>query len=143
MGETIKKEEVYKVAARYKLKVYVVANKPLRVPLDLLIEMSVVAGTFDAADHWIAERVTINDIVLTSDILLAEAIVKKRARVLGPKGKEFTEDNIGMVVANREFSQNLRYMGETKSGPAPMDKKARSQFLATLDRMTQSLRRRS
>lgn len=137
------KEEVYKVAARYKIKVYVVANKPLRVPLDPLIEMSVVAGTFDAADHWIAERVTINDIVVTSDILLAEAIVKKQARVLGPKGKEFTEDNIGMVVANREFSQNLRYMGETKTGPTPMDKKARSQFLTTLDRMIQSLRRRS
>jgi len=136
------KEEVYKVAARYKIKVYVVANKYLNIPLDPQIEMRVVAGTFDAADDWIVEQVTNRDIVVTSDILLAERCVHKRARVLGPKGGEFTEDNVGDAVANRELMQNLRYMGEKRGGPAPMDKKDRSQFLGKLDQIIQSLLRR-
>lgn len=135
------KDEVYKVAARYDLKVYVVANKHLNIPLTPLIEMIVVPGKFDAADDWITEKVTNRAIVITSDILLAERCVKKQARVLDSKGHEFTNDNVGMAVANRELMQNLRHMGEIRGGPAPMDKKARSKFLGKLDQIIQSLKR--
>ncbi len=133
------KDEVYKVAARYKIKVLVVANKYLTVPIDPLVEMCVVSGGFDAADDWIADKVTSLDITVTADILLAERVVKKGGRALGPKGNEFTADNIGTAVANRELMQNLRHMGEMRGGPAPMDKKARSQFLGKLDQIIQSL----
>lgn len=136
------KEETYKVAARYKIKTFVVANQYQNVPLDTLIEMKVVSGNFDAADDWIVEQVTHKDIVITSDILLADRCVKKQARVISPKGFEFNEDNIGSAVSNRELMQNLRHMGEMRGGPAPMDKKARSQFLGTLDQVIQSLKRK-
>jgi len=66
--------------------------------------------------------------------------VKKGARVLGPKGNEFTEDNVGMAVANRELAHNLRLMGEEGGGPSAMDKKARSLFLGKLDQILQSLK---
>lgn len=135
------KEETYKVASRYQLQVLVVANHYMKIPHDPLVTMKVVSKDFDAADDWIAEAVTPADIVVTSDILLAERCVKKKARVLGPKGNEFTEDNVGMAVANRELMQNLRHMGETGGGPTAMDKKARSKFLATLDQIIQSLKR--
>lgn len=135
------KDETYKVAARYKIKTFVVANQYQQVPLDTLVEMKVVSGNFDAADDWIADQVTCRDVVITSDILLADRCVKKQARVLGPKGVEFTEDNIGTAVSNRELMQNLRHMGEIRKGPAPMDKKARSQFLGKLDQIIQSLKK--
>jgi uncharacterized protein len=135
------KEEVFKVADRYKLSVIVVANKQLNLPLNTLIKMIVVPGNFDAADDWIVENCEDGDIVITGDILLADRCVKKTVRVLGHKGVEFTEDNIGSAVANRELMQNSRHMGEIKGGPAPMDKKARSQFLGTLDRIIQSLKK--
>jgi uncharacterized protein YaiI (UPF0178 family) len=109
--------------------------------LDSMVEMTVVSGGFDAADDWIAEQAGLKDIVVTSDILLADRCIKKQARVLDPKGHEFTEDNIGMAVANRELQQNLRYMGETGRGPAPMDKKARSNFLGKLDQIIQQSRK--
>ena len=67
------KEEVYRVARRYEIKVYVVANTSLRVPPDPLIELVVVKGGFDAADDWIAERIGAADIGVTSDIPLAGA----------------------------------------------------------------------
>jgi uncharacterized protein YaiI (UPF0178 family) len=134
------KPEVYKVAARYKMKVYLVANKAMSYPFDADIEMVVVSGDFDAADDWIAEKAEAGDIVVTADILLAERCVKKQVRVLGPKGVEFTEDSIGGAVAMRELMSNLRHMGEMRGGPSPMDKNARSQFLAKLDQIIQSIR---
>lgn len=135
------KDETYKVAARYKLKTFVVSNQYQNIPIVPLIELKIVSNEFDASDNWIVEQVTNKDVVVTSDILLADRCIKKGARVLGPKGEEFTEDNIGSALANRELMQNLRHMGEVRGGPAPMDKKARSQYLSTLDRIVQSLLR--
>ena len=136
------KDETYKVAERYQIKTFVVANQYQKVPLSLLIELKVVSGNFDAADDWIVEQITSRDIVITSDILLADRCIKKKARVLGPKGFEFTEDNVGSAVANRELMQNLRHMGEMRGGPTSMDKKARSQFLGKLDQIIQSLKKK-
>ena len=115
------------------MRVKVVANKSMQLPLDPLLEMIVVNGGFDAADDWIVEQVLAKDVVITADILLADRCIKKNAWVLGTKGFEFTEDNVGSAVANRELMQNLRHMGQNTGGPAPMDKKSRSQFLAKLD----------
>lgn len=135
------KDEVYRVAERYQLKVILVANQYINIPMNSLFQMEVVKGNFDAADDWIVEKAQAGDIVITADILLADRCVKKSVRVLGHKGDEFTEDNIGSAVANRELMQNLRHMGEIKAGPAPMDKKARSKFLGTLDQIIQSLKK--
>ena len=48
-----------------------VANAWLQAPRGARVRMQVVAGAFDAADDWIAERVVRNDIVVTADIPLA------------------------------------------------------------------------
>jgi len=135
------KDETYKVAERYQLKVFVVANKYLNVPQDSRIQMIVASSDFDAADDWIVENAQKGDIVITADILLAERCVKKKVRAIGSKGIEFTEDSIGSAVATRELMQNLRHMGEVRGGPAPMDKKDRSRFLGTLDQVIQQLKR--
>ena len=136
------KSEVYRVAERYKLPVVLVANKRLNLPIHSDLQMVVVKGAFDAADDWIVENSKPNDIVVTADILLADRCLKKSVRALGPKGVEFTPDNIGSVVATRELLQDLRQSGEMHGGPTPMDKKARSRFLAKLDEIIQSLKRR-
>lgn len=134
------KDEIYKVAERLKVDVVLVANRPQSLPLNGLFRMEVVSGGFDAADDWIVEKATSKDLVITADILLAERCVKKQVRVLGHKGDEFTEDNIGTAVSNRELMQNLRHMGEMRGGPAPMDKKARSKFLGKLDQILHALK---
>ncbi len=136
------KDEVYKVAARYKLKVLVVANKALTIPIDPLIEMEVVSGGFDAADDWIAEKIEKGDILITSDLLLADRAIKKQARVLGPKGRELDEENIGEALAGRELSSHLRQLGASNTGPSAMNKTDRSQFLAKLDQIIHAVRKR-
>lgn len=135
------KEEAYRVAARYQMKVFVVANKFLSTPSDPRIEMQVVSGDFDAADDWIAEQISAGDILVTSDLLLADRCIKKQALVLGAKGRELTEENIGDVLGTRELMAHLRNLGDTKTGPAPMSKADRSQFLSKLDEMIQRVQR--
>ena len=78
------KAEVYRVAERHRLKVYVVANSFIAVPRQPFIERVVVGGGFDAADDWIAERVSRGDIVVTADVPLASRCVKAGAIASAP-----------------------------------------------------------
>ncbi len=137
------KEEVYKVAFRYKLHVFVVANKCLNVPFHPQIQMQTVLDGPDEADHWIVENISESDICITTDIPLADRCLKKFAKVLDPRGNEFTEDMIGEAMASRELLKHLRELGEFKGGPAPFEKKDRSNFLSNLDRIIQSILKKS
>jgi uncharacterized protein YaiI (UPF0178 family) len=120
------KNEIYRVARRYGLKVHVVSNSYLNVPRDPGIELVVVSDSFDAADNWIAERG-----------------LKAGAAVIGNTGVPFTTASIGMAMASRELMSNLRAMGEITGGPKPMSQRDRSRFLSALDETVQKLRRRS
>jgi uncharacterized protein YaiI (UPF0178 family) len=135
------KEEVYRVARRYAIKVYVVANATMRVPAEDLIELVVVRGGFDAADDWIAERAGAGDVVITSDIPLADRVLRRGARALSPKGQAFTEDSIGEALATRALLDMLRQSGEFTGGPAPFAKADRSRFLSRLDDTVHAIRR--
>ncbi|MBI5016966.1 MAG: YaiI/YqxD family protein [Deltaproteobacteria bacterium] len=135
------KDEVYKVARRYGLQVYVVANRPVRVPFEPGIQAVSVGDRFDAADDWIAERAGPDDIAVTADIPLADRCLKKGARVLGPRGQPFTEETIGSALALRALLDHVRQLGEATGGPAPMGKHDRSRFLSSLDQTIQEVRR--
>lgn len=136
------KEEVYRVARRYAIKVSVVANAPIRVPQEELIELVVVKAGFDSADDWIVERVVPGDIVVTTDIPLAERCLRQGSRALAPKGLEFTEAAIGDAMATRALFEMLRQSGEFGGGPAPFTKSDRSRFLSKLDELIHAIRRK-
>jgi uncharacterized protein YaiI (UPF0178 family) len=127
------KPEVYRVAERYGLKVFVVANSFMNVPRSDMIERVIVTQGPDVADDWIVERVTDNDIVITADIPLAARCVKKGASVIGPTGKPFTDDSIGMVLATRDLLTDLRSAGAVTRGPPPLSRQDISRFLSALD----------
>ncbi len=135
------KDEVYRVARRYGLRVTLVANAPMRVPEGSWLHLEVVGGGFDAADDWIAERIEADDIVITSDIPLAGRCLRKGARALAPDGRAFTEDNIGNALATRELMAELRGAGLVTGGPRPLTRKDRSLFLQKLDEAVQAIRR--
>ena len=135
------KQEVYRVAGRYHLDVTLVANSWMRVPNEPWIALEVVGGGFDEADDWIVERTQAHDIVITADVLLANRCLKKDAVVIGPTGKPFTDDNIGLAVATRDLLSELRGSGEITGGPPPMEKRDRSRFLQQLDEAVQSILR--
>ena len=136
------KQEVYRVARRYRLDVTLVANSWMRVPDERWLRLEVVGDGFDAADDWIVEQVQPHDIVITADIPLANRCIKEGARVIGTTGKPFTEDNIGSVLATRDLLSELRGAGEITGGPPPLQKRDRSRFLQQLDEVIQSIRRK-
>ena len=129
------KDEVYRVARRHGVPVTLVADAWMRVPDEEGIELVVVKGDFDAADDWIVEHTGAGDIVVTGDIPLADRCLKLGARVLGLRGREFTEDTIGEAMAGRELAAELRDMGIQTGGPRPFEKRDRSEFLQKLDAM--------
>ena len=128
------KDETYRVAARYGLTVYVVANSVLNLPHESWIMRVVVGSALDAADDWIAERAGPNSIVLTADVPLAARCVKAGATVLAFTGKPFSESSIGMALATRDLMQSLREAGTITGGPKPFSRTDRSAFLSALDR---------
>jgi uncharacterized protein YaiI (UPF0178 family) len=134
------KDEVYRVARRYGLRVAVVANATMRVPADPLIEMVACPG-FGTADDWIAERAGAGDLVVTADIPLAARCLEAGARVLDPRGRPFTESDIGSALALRDLLGELRQSGESMGGPAPMTPRDRSRFLSKLDEALNALLR--
>lgn len=137
------REEVYRVADRLGLQVFIVSNgsRPIRPTGRPNIAMITVAAGADAADDWIAENITPADICVTADIPLAARCLAKAARALSPNGKVWTSDNIGSALAGREVSRHLREMGVATGGPAPLTKQDRSRFLSALDMLVQAARR--
>ena len=135
------KDEIYRVAERHGLKVFVVANSPINVPRDPMIERVTVPGGMDVADNWIAERAGARDIVITADIPLASRSVKAGAKVIAPNGKAFTEDSIGMALAVRNLMSDLRETGAVTGGPKPFGPRDRSAFLSALDQTIRRLQR--
>src|SRR4051794_29176562 len=101
------KEEVYRVARRYGFRVAVVANAPMRVPTDALIEL-VLRGGYGEVDDWVAATAGAGDLVVTADVPLAARCLEAGARVLDHKGRPFTDGDIGSALAMRELLADLR-----------------------------------
>nr|WP_315053169.1 YaiI/YqxD family protein [uncultured Brevundimonas sp.] len=136
------KEEVYRVARRYGLKVFVVSNGWMQVPRgEPLIEQVVVDAGPDVADDWIAERASPGDVVITADIPLADRCLKAGAQALKANGQPFTPDSIGSALAGRMVGEHLRSMGVATSGPPPFSAADRSRFLQALDQAVVKARR--
>ncbi len=135
------KAEVLRVAERHRLTVHLVSNAWLRMDDNPLLHRVVVAEGPDAADDWIAEHIGDGDISVTADILLAARCLEKGARVVGPTGKPFTEESIGMAVAMRDLMSHLRDSGEVKGNNPSFTKQDRSRFLQALETTIQAIRR--
>lgn len=137
------KAEVIKVAERYQVPVHMVSNSGMRLPHGHpLLSQTVVPDGPDVADDWIADHVGVGDIVVTADIPLAHRCLEKQAAPLGPTGKPFTADAIGMAMAMRDLKAHLRETGEMTGGAPPFSQKDRSRFLSALDQAVQKARRR-
>jgi uncharacterized protein len=129
------REEIYRVAVRLQLNVFVVSNgsRPIRPPGISTVRMILVGDSADAADDWIVEHISSTDVCITSDIPLASRCLNKGAQVVSSTGKQWTQANIGNALAGREISRHLRELGTNTGGPPPLTKKDRSRFLSVLD----------
>ncbi len=134
-------DETVRVAARHGLKTYLVSDGGIRPGENPLVALVIVAQGADAADDWIADQIQKSDICITNDIPLAARCLERGALAIKPNGEPFTENGIGMALANRELMQGLRESGAITGGPKPFSKSDRSEFLNRLETTVQAAKR--
>ncbi len=136
------KDETLRVAARHKLRVYIVSNGGLRPNPHPLVEIVVVDDGPDVADMWIADRIKPGDICITGDIPLAAKCLEAGGRALRHNGDAFTRANIGNQLAMRDLMADLRAADPFRQGSGkPFSKADRSNFLNALEREVQLAKR--
>ena len=130
------KSEIERVANRHKIKTYVVSTGGIRPSQNPLLNLVVVSKEADAADIWISENMSANDIVVTSDIVLAANVIEKGARVIKPTGEILNGKNIGEILAMRDLMYDIRAADPFRqSGGTAFSKNDRSRFLDGLERL--------
>ena len=112
------KEIVFKASVRLNIRTVLVANSYQILPQSALIHLIVVSKGFDAADQHIIDQVDSHDIVITADIPLAAAVLKKMAIAINPRGEIYTQNTIGSILSMRDFMKELRDAGSITGGPA-------------------------
>ncbi|MBT3155686.1 DUF188 domain-containing protein, partial [Streptomyces sp. CHD11] len=106
------KELVCKFALKRKLEVVLVAGQPQIKPPFACVRLVVVPSGPDAADDHLVEQAQPGDLVICSDIPLADRLVKKGVAALDPRGQEFDERNMGQRLAMRNLMTDLRGQGQ-------------------------------
>ncbi len=127
------KEILYRAAERKKVQLTLVANQPLTTPASPYIRSMVVGAGFDVADDKIVELLQPGDLVITADIPLAAAAIKKTGHALNPRGEFYTPDNIQERLAVRNMLDELRGCGVETGGPAAFSQADRQTFANRLD----------
>lgn len=128
------KDILFRAAQRTQTKLTLVANQALKTPPSAFISAIQVSSGFDVADDEIVNRAQAGDLVITSDIPLADAVIAKQASALSPRGELFTKDNIKARLNMRDFLDTLRSSGVQTGGPAALSHNDRKAFADQLDR---------
>ena len=127
------KEILYRAADRAHVRVTLVANQPLRIPVSPYIRFTQVPAGLDVADRRIVELLAAGDLVVTADIPLAAAAIEKGAHALNPRGELYTTENIRERLSMRNFMDELRGSGVATGGPAVLGPRDRQAFANALD----------
>jgi len=127
------KEILFKAADRTKITTTLVANHHLKTPPSRYISFMQVSAGFDIADDEIVKKVVEGDLVITSDIPLADEVITKKAYALSPRGELYTASNIKSRLNIRDFMDTMRASGIQTGGPAPLSQSDRQAFANHLD----------
>ena len=127
------KEILFKAAERTKIMTTLVANHHIRIPPSKVIYFMQVSSGFDIADDEIVKRVERDDLVITSDIPLADEVITKSGIALSPRGELFTKENIKSRLNIRDFMDTMRASGAQTGGPPPLSQSDRQTFANHLD----------
>ena len=138
------KEQLIKFALKRKFEVLLVTGQSQIKPAFACVQLIVVPSGPDAADDYLVEHAQPGELVICSDVPLADRLVKKGVAALDPRGREFDERNMGDRLAVRNLFTDLREQGQVGGGQAAYGERDRQAFANALDRLlTQLLRTRA
>ena len=129
------REILFRAAERTATDVRLVSNHPLPVPPSRYVRSVQVGSGFDVADDLIVSQVSVGDLVITSDIPLADEVIQKGALALSSRGEEFNASTIKARLNMRDFLETMRAGGIQSGGQAPLGQPERQKFANALDRI--------
>jgi uncharacterized protein len=129
------KEIVFRAAMKRQVTLFLVANHFIPTPHSNWIKRIIVESGFDKADSYIIEHIQQKDLVVTSDIILADLVVSKKAMALNPKGTLYTIENIKHILAMRNLNESLRSSGVISGGCNQLKPKEIQEFSNHLDKI--------
>ena len=129
------KDILFKAAMRTGVELTLVANKPMRIPPSRCIKLIQVTSGFDVADNEIVKRLSVGDLVITSDIPLAAEVIEKGGYALNPRGELYSAENVRVRLNMRDFMDTLRGSGIDTAGPPPLSQSDRKSFANHLDKI--------
>ncbi|NHN78653.1 DUF188 domain-containing protein [Azotobacter chroococcum] len=129
------KDLVVKFALKRNFEVLLVAGQSQVRPAFACVRLIVVPSGPDAADDYLVEHAAPGELVICSDIPLADRLFKKGVAALDPRGREFDERNMGERLALRNLLSDLRDQGQMGGGQPPYGERERQAFANALDRL--------
>ncbi len=129
------KDQLVKFALKRKFEVVLVAGQPQIKPAFACVKLIVVPSGPDAADDYLVEHALPGELVICSDIPLADRLVKKGVAALDPRGREFDESNMGERLAVRNLFTDLREQGQVSGGQGAYSDRDKQAFANALDRI--------
>lgn len=100
-----------------------------------------VDNQFQAADIYLMNILQKGDILITQDYGLAAVALGKEARVLSPRGKEFTNDNIDGLLMRRHLEAKIRKRGGRHKGEAAWTEEDNRCFITSLRHLVMQCRK--
>ena len=135
----IAKALIIKTANRTQTMAVFVANRMTKLPPSPFLSSVVVGTGFDVADEYIVQAAETGDLVITSDIPLANDVLNKGAKALTARGEEYTLQNIKPKLNARDFMDTLRGTGvldpAQMGGQKPYGDKDKIAFANALNRL--------
>jgi uncharacterized protein YaiI (UPF0178 family) len=128
------RETLFRAADRTKIECTFIANHAIPIPKRDNIHMVQVESGFDIADNEIVRRVESGDLVITSDIPLADEVITKGALALNSRGELYTKESIKARLNIRDFMDTMRSSGVQTGGPSALSQTERREFANRLDR---------
>ena len=135
------KDQLIKFALKRKFEIVLVAGQSQVKPAFACVRLIVVPSGPDAADDYLVENARPGELVICSDVPLADRLVKKRIAALDPRGREFDERNMGDRLAVRNLFTDLREQGQAGGGQGAYGDRDRQAFANALDRLLTQLAR--
>ncbi|WP_071460158.1 YaiI/YqxD family protein [Bacillus massilinigeriensis] len=126
------KKEIVELSSRYKVPVVFVASYDHMLNDESVGKWVYVDPGSDAADLYIMNHALRGDLAVTQDIGLASALLGKGVYVLSPRGMEYQEDKIPMMLEIRHYSARLRRKGHFGKGPKAFSQDDRERFVKEL-----------
>ncbi|WCE30406.1 YaiI/YqxD family protein [Vibrio sp. SCSIO 43137] len=129
------RDTLFRAAERTGVECTFVANHRIPVPNRINIKSIQVESGFDIADNEIVRRAECGDLVITSDIPLADEVITKGALALSSRGELYTKETIKARLNIRDFMDTMRASGVQTGGPAALSQTERREFANHLDRI--------